>query len=290
MAPSKIAGRLRLVLPKGRLYPEVARLLNDAGVGVEADDRVYHPKVSWPDLEAKIIKPQNIPKLIELGSHDLGFAGADWVREAGAAVREVLDLGFDPVRVVAAVPAGLSGRALRRRRIVVASEYERIARTYLDANRFDYVLLRTFGATEVFPPDDADMIIDNVATGRTLCGHGLRILAVILESTTRVIVHPRALDRPWKRDKVEELLLLFRSVLDARRRVMIEMNVPSGRLEAIVKRLPCMRSPTVAPLYGRSGYAVKVAVERTEAARLIPRLKKLGACDILESRFEKVVP
>jgi len=284
------AKRLRLVIPKGRLYPEVVRLLNDSGFGVEADERVYCPKVAWPDMEAKIMKPQNIPKLIELGSHDVGFTGADWVLETGASVQEVMDLDFNPVRIVAAVPGFLSERALRRRTIVAASEYERIARNFLDERGYSYVFLRTFGATEVFPPDDADMIIDNIATGRTLREHGLRVLAVLLESTTRVIVHPEALRDPWKKEKIGEMALLLRSVLDARRRVMLEMNVPADKLEALIRALPCMRSPTVAPLYGQSGYAVKVAVERDKAARLIPRLKKMGACDILESRFEKVVP
>lgn len=284
------AKRLRLVIPKGRLYPEVVRLLNDSGFGVEADERAYLPKVAWPDTEVKIMKPQNIPKLIELGSHDVGFTGADWVLETGASVQEVMDLDFNPVRLVAAVPGFLSERALRRRTIVAASEYERIARKFLDERGYAYVFLRTFGATEVFPPDDADMIIDNIATGRTLREHGLRVLAVLLESTTRVIVHPEALRDPWKQEKIGEMTLLLRAVLDARRRVMLEMNVPADRLDALVRTLPCMRSPTVAPLYGQSGYAVKVAVERDKAARLIPRLKKMGACDILESRFEKVVP
>jgi ATP phosphoribosyltransferase len=284
------AKRLRLVIPKGRLYAEVVRLLNDSGFGVEADERVYCPKVAWPNTEAKIMKPQNIPKLIELGSHDVGFTGADWVLETGASVQEVMDLDFNPVRIVAAVPGFLSERTLKRRTIVAASEYERIARNFLDEHGYSYVFLRTFGATEVFPPDDADMIVDNIATGRTLREHGLRVLAVLLESTTRVIVHPEALRDPWKKEKIGEMALLLRSVLDARRRVMLEMNVPADKLEALIRALPCMRSPTVAPLYGQSGYAVKVAVERDKAARLIPRLKKMGACDILESRFEKVVP
>jgi ATP phosphoribosyltransferase len=50
-----------------------------------------------------------------------------------------------------------------------------------------------------------------------------------------------------------------------------------------------MRSPTVAPLWGEQGYAVKIAVRRKEVARLIPQLKKLGATDILEYEFRKVV-
>jgi len=282
--------RLKMVIPKGRLYRNVVRLLNDAGFGIEADENVYVPRTARPDLEAKIMKPQNIPQLIQLGSHDIGFTGHDWVVESKARVHQVLDLGCDPVRIVAAAPGRNSQARLRRRRIVVASEYESIARRYLRSRGYRYIFLRTFGASEVFPPDDADMIIDNVATGRTLQAHGLRILAVLLESTTRFIAHPGALNETWKRERIGEMGLLLRAVLDARGRVMLEMNVPASKLESIVRRLPCMRSPTVSPLYGDQGYAVKVAVRRESAAGLIPVLKKMGATDILESTFEKVVP
>jgi len=83
--------------------------------------------------------------------------------------------------------------------------------------------------------------------------------------------------------------MIFQAVQDARQRVMLEMNVPKERLEEIVKFLPCMRSPTVAPLYGEEGYAVKIAVKKREVIKLIPLLKKYGATDILEYDFRKVV-
>lgn len=70
---------------------------------------------------------------------------------------------------------------------------------------------------------------------------------------------------------------------------MLEMNVPKDRFDEIVRVLPCMRSPTVAPLYGEQGYAVKSAVKKSELTRLIPLLKKMGATDILEYEMRKVV-
>ncbi|MCX7944515.1 MAG: hypothetical protein N2746_08410 [Deltaproteobacteria bacterium] len=90
-------------------------------------------------------------------------------------------------------------------------------------------------------------------------------------------------------DKISELLLIFKSVLNGQQRVMLEMNVPKDKFEYIVKRLPCMRSPTVAPLYGEEGYSIKIAVKREEAASLIPKLKKWGATDILEYDIRKVI-
>ncbi len=280
---------LKMVIPKGRIYSNVVNLLNDSGFGIEVDERIYVPRINDSEIKAKIMKPQNIPKLLELGSHDVGFTGYDWIVETNANVIEILDLQLDPVKIVAAVPEVLAKKDLRQKRIVVASEYEKIATEYLERKKYQYILLRTFGATEVFPPDDADMIIDNVSTGRTLQEHNLQVIDTILESSTRFIANKEAMKDPWKREKVDEMQMIFKSVLDARQRVMIEMNVPKERLEEIVKFLPCMRSPTVAPLYGEQGYAIKIAVKKQEVVKLIPLLKKYGATDILEYDFRKVV-
>jgi len=281
--------KLRAVIPKGRIYENVVKLLNDAGISLQADERVYRPVVSDAEIEIKIMKPQNIATLVELEAHDVGFTGYDWIVEAGANIVEIMDLAFDPVKIVAAIPKELLNEDLHQRKIVVASEYENIARTFLKKEKYDYVFLRTYGATEVFPPDDADMIIDNTATGRTLEEHNLCVIATILESSTRFIANKSALEDPWKSEKIYEMKMLFQAILDSRERVMLEMNVPKEKFEEIVKILPCMRAPTVAPLYGEQGYAVKVAVKKTEATKLIPLLKKLGATDILEYEFRKVV-
>ncbi|HEX9971147.1 MAG TPA: ATP phosphoribosyltransferase, partial [bacterium] len=172
--------KLKMVIPKGRIYTNVVKLLNDSGFGVEVDERVYVPRIDDPEIEAKIMKPQNIPRLLELGSHDIGFAGHDWVMETNANIIEIMDLEFDRVKIVAAIPEALTKTDLSNKKIVVASEYEQIASRYLDKKKFRYILLRTFGATEVFPPEDADMIIDNVSTGRTLKEHNLIVIDTIL--------------------------------------------------------------------------------------------------------------
>jgi ATP phosphoribosyltransferase len=241
-------------------------------------------------LDAKIMKPQNVGELLELGSHDAGFTGIDWIRESGADVTELLDLGLDQVRIVAAVPAALDEDSLRSKKLVVATEYVNLAGDWLGRQGYKHRILRTYGATEVFPPDDADMIIDNTASGQTLRDNGLRIVATILESSTRFVASREAMADPEKRMRIEELATLFRAVLDGRDRVMLEMNIPKARFAEIVAGLPAMKSPTVAPLYGDEGFAVKIAVKKQEAPELIPRLKKLGAGDIVEYDLRKVVP
>ncbi len=280
---------LKIVIPKGRIFQNVVSLFNEAGFQLEIDDRGYTPWISDPEIEIKCMKPQNIAQLVELGSHDAGFTGFDWIAETSAKVSEILDLKFDPVRIVSAIPQNRTPADLKKKKIVAASEYENISRRYLDRGGFDYLFLRTYGATEVFPPDDADMIIDNVSSGRTLKANSLKIVDTLMNSSTRLIANPAAASDSWKGEKISELATLFLAVLDARGRVMLEMNVPPEKLSQVVKKLPCMRSPTVSPLYREQGYAVKVAVKRTEVVKLIPMLKRLGATDILEYEIKKVV-
>lgn len=281
--------KLRIAIPKGSIYESVVTLLADAGINISKNERVYRPIVNDPELEIKILRPQNIPELIEYGSHDTGFTGKDWIVESRVEVVEVLDLKLDPVKIVSAIPENIEEKDLRKKRIIVASEYERLTKDFLNKEGFNYRYVRTYGATEVYPPEDADMIIDNTATGNTLKEHKLKIFKVLMDSTTRFIASKKAMKDTWKANKIEELKMLFQALLDARERVMLEMNVPKEKFNTIVKILPCMRSPTVATLYGEKGFAVKVAVKKVEVAKLIPKLKKLGATDILEYEIRKVV-
>ena len=281
--------KLKILIPKGRIYDNVVELFNGAGISIKLPERAYRPTVNQDDLEIKVMKPQNIGKLLELGSHDIGFTGKDWIRETGADVEEIMDLGFDKVRIVAAVPETIDDTMLKTKRIIVATEYENIAKQWLESKQIDSLVVRTYGATEVFPPDDADMIVDNTATGRTLIENGLRIVDTIMTSSTCLFASKIALSDPWKHQKISELKMLFEAVLDARERVMLEMNVTRARFQDLVQGLPSMRSPTVAPLYGDDGYAIKIAVKKSEVPTLLPRLKNLGATDILEYDLRKVV-
>jgi ATP phosphoribosyltransferase len=282
--------KLRLLIPKGRIFDSVTQLLSEAGFPVTLADRTYRPSLGTDWLDAKIMKPQNVGELLELGSHDAGFTGIDWIAESGADVQEIMDLGFDRVKIVAATPQNINDAALRSEKLVVATEYVNLAKHWLDANGYQYRILRTYGATEVFPPDDAGMIIDNTSSGQTLRDNGLKIVDTILESSTRFVASHSALANPEKRDRIEELAMLFRAVLDGRERVMLEMNVPEDCFEAVVSGLPSMRSPTIAPLYGDGGFAVKIAVKRHEVPDIIPKLKKLGVLDIVEYDLRKAVP
>lgn len=282
---------IHLAIPKGRMETGVFNLLAAAGIEVHVGQRGYRPTLSEPGFEVKLLKPQNIVEMLGVGTRDIGFAGADWVAEQRADLVELLDTGLDPVRIVAAAAEGLldDGR-LPDQHLVVASEYERLTRNWIAVRGLDASFVHSYGATEVFPPEDADVIVDNTATGETLSANGLAIVEELMLSSTRLYASPGAVADPEKKTAIDGLVLSLRSVLEARKRIMLELNVSLQDLDAVIEALPSMREPTVAMLHGGAGMAVKAAVPRSDLPRLIPRLKQLGATDIAVSRLEQIVP
>lgn len=280
---------LKIAIPKGKLQPAITELLSDIGIKLYGDVRNYRPGCSDERLEVKLLKGQNIPSLIEIGQHDIGFAGLDWVAEQDADVEVINNLGFNPVRIVACIPEDWDVKELKQRPIIVATEYINLARQYLDNQGFDYQLIRSYGATEVFPPEDADMVIDNTSTGTTIKANRLKIIDTVYRSSTQFIANKQTLKNPAKRAIIDDILLLMNGVLNARERVLLEMNCPKAVVSDIVKLLPAMRSPTVSELYNSDAYSIRAAVPTKSAPGLIPRLIAAGAVDILELPIRKAV-
>ncbi len=283
---------LHFAIPKGRMYDEVVRLLGEAGVTLRVGARAYRPALSLSGFETKILKPQAIVEMLHVGRRDVGFAGADWVREKGADLVEVLDLGLDPVRIVAAAPRELlvNGALPKDRPLVVASEYEQLTRQWIRQQGLDARFVRSYGATEVYPPEDADVIVDNTATGSTLVANGLQILDTLMTSSTRLYAHPATWADAPRRAKIEHLATLLRSVIDARARVVLELNVATDAFERLIAILPCMKQPTVSALHGGGGFAVKVAVPRAQLPELIPEIQRLGGTDLLVTVPAQILP
>ena len=283
---------IRIGLPKGHMQSGVFALLADAGIDVRLGSRNYRPVLSWPGFETKLLKPQNVVKMLHAGSRDIGLAGADWVAELDADLIELLDTGLDPVRVVAAAPAALldNGALPAGRRLVVATEYVRVAERWARDQPFEAVVVRSYGATEVFPPEDADLIVDNTSTGATLRGNGLVVADTLMHSSTRLYANPAALDDPARRARIDDLVLLIKSVLEARRRVMLELNVSEEHFQRVVSILPCMQGPTVSRLHGENAYAVRAAVPRKGLPALLLEVKARGGTDLVVSEPQQIVP
>ena len=269
----------------------VVQLLADAGIDLAHGPREYRPRISFAGFEVKFLKPQNMIEMLHAGSRDVGFAGADWVAELGAEVVELVDTGLNPVRLVAATTQEfVDNGGPGSKPFVVASEYASLTNAWIKERGYNASVLRSFGTTEVFPPEDADYIVDVTATMATLEANNLVIVDELLTSSTRLYANPAILDDPGRRDAIERFVLVLKAVLEARKRVMVEVNVAADRLDALIAVLPCMREPTVSPLHGDTGYAVKAAVPREDLAQIIPEIKAQGGSDIVVTKLAQIVP
>jgi len=287
--------KLRILLAKGRIYESVYSLLNDVGISIHLPDRTYFPTTNQEDLAFQVVKPQITSALLAKNKADVGFSGKDWVYENGVEddVVEIMDFGFDPVRIVAAIPNPVDFDALLKGKVTIATEYQNLSKKWVEEKKIDGTIFRTWGTSEGFVQDNeeslAQILIDNTSTGSSLKANNLKIVDTLMTSSTRMYASKEAMANPEKKQKIMELKMLFESVLNARSRVMLEMNVAKDKIDDLIKGIPSMKSPTVSPLYGNDGFAVKIAVKKSEVPTLLPKLQSLGATDILEYALRKVM-
>ena len=275
--------KLKILLAKGRIYESVYELLSDVGISIHLPDRTYFPTTNQKDLAFQVVKPQIVSLLLANNKADMGFSGKDWVYENGCQddVVEIMDLGFDPVRIVAAIPETKDFDKLLASPVTIATEYQALSRKWVEDKKIDGTIFRTWGTSEGFVQDNEDSIaqilIDNTSTGSSLKANRLKIVDTLMESSTRMYASKTAMADPEKKQKIMELKMLFETVLNARNRVMLEMNCSNEDFDTLIKGIPSMKSPTVSPLFGGNGYAIKIAVKKSEVPTLLPKLQSLGA-------------
>jgi ATP phosphoribosyltransferase len=293
---SPAGGRvLRLGLPKGSLQDTTIRLFAHAGYQIDASSRSYYPDIDDPELECVLIRAQEIARYVAQGVMDAGITGLDWVIENRARVKDLADLrapwpNYRPVRWVLAVKEGAPFRAvkdLQGKRI--ATEAVGLTKDYLKKHGVRAEVEFSWGATEVKPPVLADAIVDVSETGSSLRANQLRVLEVVLESTPRFIANPAAWSVPWKRDKMERLLLMLRGAIAAIDRVGLMMNVPRRNLEKVLAQLPALGTPTISTLSDDKWVAVNTVIEEHLVRELVPKLKASGATGIVEYPLSKIV-
>ena len=287
--------KLKILLAKGRIYESVYELLSDVGISIHLPDRTYFPTTNQDDLAFQVVKPQITSLLLAGGKADVGFSGKDWVYENGVEndVVEIMDLGFDGVRIVAAIPEIRDFDRLLENPVTIATEYQNLSRKWVAEKKIQGTIFRTWGTSEGFVQDTDDSIaqilIDNTSTGSSLKANRLKIVDTLMESSTRMYASKNAMADGGKRQKILELRMLFETVLNARSRVMLEMNCAQDKFDNLINGLPSMKSPTVSPLFGGDGYAIKIAVRKSEVPTLLPKLQSLGATDIVEYELRKVM-
>lgn len=290
---------LRLVIPKGSLEPMTLQLLSDADLGVRrASDRDYHGTIDDPRVErVSILRPQEIPTYVAEGRFDLGITGLDWVHETGAKVEVISGLTISgraggTARIVLAVPNELPINAASEipPGFRISTEYPNTTRKAFEALGIDVSVFLSYGATEAKVPEIVDGVVEVTESGSTLRRAGLKIIDTLLESQTVLIASPEAAADPVKRRAIADLQILLEGVIAARGRVLVKLNVGKDDLEAVLKILPSMKSPTMSQLAHSEGYAIETVVDRTHINVLIPALKAVGASDIIELPISKIVP
>lgn len=288
--------KIVLGLPKGSLQDATFTMMKKAGFKVDVGSRSYMPKVDDPDIDARLIRAQEISRYVELGMLDAGITGYDWIRENGSDVHEVAELiyakqGLRPVRWVLAVPENSpikSVKDLKGKRI--ATEAVGLTKRYLKEKGVKAEVEFSWGATEVKAPELVDAIVELTETGSSLRANNLRIVETVLESTTRLIANKEAWKNPGKRAKIEQIATLLKGALAAEQKVLLKMNAAAKNVHAVTKILPSLHAPTVSNLDSQGWVAIESVVDETIVRDIIISLKKAGAEGIIELPLNKVIP
>jgi len=288
---------LKLGLPAGSLQEATADLFRKAGYKITFPSRSYYPAIDDPEIHCTLIRAQEMARYVRDGSLDCGLTGFDWVVENNAteSVTELAELVFSkvsrrPVRWVLAVPNDSPVRGpkdLQGKRI--ATEVVNITKNWLASHGVAAQVEFSWGATEVKPPKLADAIVEVTETGSSLRANNLRIVCDILTSTTRFISHPAAAIDPWKREKMDDLILMLKGAMAAEGKVGLMMNVRKVDAEKVLSVLPALQTPTESPLADPAWIALNTIIDEDTVRHIIPRLKAAGACGIVEYPLNKII-
>jgi len=299
---------IKLALPKGSLEKATFAFFERAGYKIRGQDRTYRPQINDPDIEIKILRPQEIPQFVAEGDQDLGITGSDWIKETRRNIRKLLDLEYGAVRLVMAVPKSISNRPFSdickeywqsSRKLRISTEYLNIASEYLTSLPFysDFFgnkipkqitpwwtkgdndlacIYLSFGATEAKPPEDADAIMDVVETGTTLEQNGLVPIETLLRSTANLVANPAALQDADKREKILDIMSMLKGAVEGAKKLHIFVNVHKDNLEKLIQSLPALKNPTISKLSNEDWYSVNTIIDKEFLIKALPTFRKLS--------------
>ena len=291
---------LKLGIPAGSLQEATADLFRKAGYKITFASRSYYPSIDDPEIQCTLIRAQEMPRYVQDGSLDCGLTGYDWILENDAKVHEVAELVFSkvskrPVRWVLAVPNDSPIREikdLQGKRI--ATEVVSLTRRWLASHGVTAHVEFSWGATEVKPPRLADAIVEVTETGSSLRANNLRIVCDLLQSTTRFIANEKAYADAWKKQKIDDLVLMLHGALAAEGRVGLKMNLritDKERVLAVLRDHPktSLNSPTVSPLTDPDWIAMETIIDEDIVRHIMPLLYQAGARGIVEYPLSKII-
>jgi len=285
----------KLGIPKGSLQDSTVDLFHRAGWKIKVSSRSYFPSIDDEEIECMLIRAQEMSRYVENGILDMGITGADWVLEQDAKVVELVRLkygkvGFRGVKWVVAVPNNSPIKKVKDLQgKKIATELVAFTKRYLKKQGIEAAVEFSWGATEVKAPLLADAIVEVTETGASLVANNLRIVETILESETVLIANKNAWKDPWKKRKMENLVILLKGALLAEEKVGLKMNIPRNKLGRVAEILPSLHTPTVSNLSDDKWVAIEVIIDEKVVRDIIPDLKRAGAQGIVEYPLNKVI-
>jgi len=288
---------LKLGLPKGSLQESTFKMLKKAGFNVNlSNSRSYFPSIDDPEIQAVLLRAQEMSRYVQDGALDCGITGNDWILENRSDVVRVTDLtyakqGLNKVRWVLAVPqdSGIKSiKGLNGKR--VATELVNVTKDYFKKNKVKVDVEFSWGATEVkVSANLVDAIVELTETGSSLRANKLVEIATLCESTTQFIANKNSYKDSWKKAKMEQLSLLLKGAICAEEKVGLKMNVRKDDLKKVLAKLPALKTPTISGLSGGSWFAIETIIDEKVVRVLIPALKAAGAQGIIEYPLNKVI-
>jgi ATP phosphoribosyltransferase len=300
--------KVKFAIPAGSLAKATFEILQRSGYKVSGQERTYRPTINDHKIELKILRPQEIPVFVSEGLQDVGITGQDWIRETCADVEVLQNLEYGKIRLVVAIPKGSSASSIsafmealwsKGKNFRISTEYLNIAAEYIKNNpayrkRFGESeplivtpwwrkgenprakIFLSFGATEAKPPENADCIMDATETGSTLEANNLKIIETIMQSSAVLIANKNVLADPQKKEKIYDILTLLKGVVDGSKRIHIFVNVKKTNLQKLLRELPALKNPTIAPLADENWCSVNTIVEKDCLIDLLPKIRKLA--------------
>jgi len=300
--------KLKFAIPKGSLEKATAEFFSKSGYKIGGTERTYRPSINDPQIELKVLRPQEIPVFVSEGLQDLGITGEDWVRENRADVEILQNLEYGKIKLVIAVPKSCENMTMgefmesiwsQGKNFRISTEYLNIASEFLKntpqyKKRFgdaDPMLVTpwwkkgdnsrakiflSFGATEAKPPENSDAIMDVTETGTTIEANNLKIIDTVLRSSAILIANKKALEDPEKREKIYDIVALLKGVVDGSKRIHIFVNVKRANLQKLLTELPALKNPTISPLADDTWVSVNTVIEKDSLIELLPKIRKIA--------------
>jgi ATP phosphoribosyltransferase len=246
---------LKLGIPKGSLQESTIRIFEKAGYKIKVSSRSYFPGIDDAEIEVVLFRAQEMARYVEDGIIDCGITGNDWVEENESDIERIAELVYakqsmKPVRWVLAVPenSDIKGvKDLQGKKI--ATELVNVTNKYLANQGVKADVEFSWGATEVKTQMGIDAIVEVTETGSSLKANGLKIIETLCESTTQFIMNKQSLQDPWKKEKVDRIVMLLKGAILAEGKVGLKMNALEENVEKIIALLPSMKAPTVSRLF-----------------------------------------